>query len=87
MEKNLSSLKVERTTFEVDGIDEPCIMVGDGYAQVRISKCYHYIGNDSLYVREILDGEFNAEDEYKGDFDSLTDDEARRIARAFSVYI
>lgn len=87
MEKNQDSLKVERTTFEVDGINEPCIMVGEGFAQVRISKCYHYIGSDSIYVREILDGDFNAEDEYRDDFDSLTDDDARRIAREFSAYV
>lgn len=43
-------MKVERTTFECEGIHEPCIMVtsDSGYAQVRISKCYHYIGSDSL---------------------------------------
>ena len=87
MEKNQDSLKVERTTFEIDGFEEPCIMVGEGFAQVLISKCYHYIGSDSLYVREILGGDFNGEDEYIGDFDSLTDDDARRIARAFSAYV
>ena len=83
----MEELKVVRTTFECEGVQEPCIMVGEGYAQVRISKCYHYVGRDSLYVREILDGEFNAEDEFTGDFDTLTDDEARRIAREFSAYV
>ena len=82
-------MKVERTTFECEVIQEPCIMVtsDSGYAQVRISKCYHYIGSDSLYVREILDGEFNGEDEYIGDFDELTDEDAIRIAKEFSAYI
>lgn len=82
-------MKVERTTFECEGIDVPCIMVtsDSGYAQVRISKCYHLVGSDSLYVREILDGEFNGEDEYIGDFDELTDEDAIRIARKFSVYM
>ena len=58
-------MKVQRTTFYYEGIQEPCILVTSDseYAQVRISKCYHYIGSDSLYVREILDGEFNSEDE------------------------
>lgn len=83
----MEELKVVRTTFKIEGIDEPCIMVGEGFAQVRISKCHHFIGRDSLYVREILDGEFNAEDEFTGDFDTLTDDEARCIAREFSAYI
>ena len=83
----MEELKVVRTTFKVDGIDEPCIMVGEGYAQVRISKCYHLVGEDSLYVREILDGEFNGEDEFAGDFDELTDEDAIRIAKEFSAYI
>ena len=82
-------MKVERTTFECEGIQEPCIMVtsDSGYAQVRISKCYHYIGSDSLYVREILDGDFNGYDEYRGDFDDLTDEDAILIAKEFSAYI
>lgn len=82
-------MKVERTTFECEGIQEPCIIVTSysGYAQVRISKCYHYIGYDSLYVSEILDGEFNGGDEYRGDFDELTDEDAIRIAKEFSAYI
>lgn len=80
---------VERTTFECEGIQEPCIMVtsDSGYAQVRISKCYHYVGSDILYVREILDGEFNGEDVCRGDFDDLTDDDAILIAKEFSAYI
>lgn len=82
-------MKVERTTFECEGIQEPCIMVisDSGYTQVRISKCYHLVGSDSLCVREILDGEFNAEDELTGDFDELTDEDAIRIAKEFSAYI
>lgn len=82
-------MKIERTRFECDGIQEPCIMVtsDSGYAQVRISKCYHYVGSDSLYVREILDGEFNEEEEWRGDFGELTDEDAIRIAKEFSVYI
>ena len=82
-------MKVERTTFECEGIQEPYIIVtsDSGYAQVRISKCYHYIGYDSLYVSEILDGEFNGGDEYRGDFDELTDEDAIRIAKEFSAYI
>lgn len=82
-------MKVERTTFECEGIQEPCIMVSDdeGFAQVRISKCHHYIGSDSLYMREILDGEFNGEDEWTGDFDMLSDDDAVRLAKEYSAYL
>lgn len=83
----MKKLKVQRTTFHVEGIDEPCILVGEDDAQVRISKCYHIIGNNTLWVREILDGEFNSEEEFIGDYDSLTDDDARRIAKSYSVYV
>ena len=82
-------MKVQRTTFYCEGIQEPCILVTSDseYAQVRSSKCYHYIGADSLYVREILDGDLNSEDEWTGDFDELTDEDAIDIAKKFSAYI
>ena len=82
-------MKVQRTTFYCEGIQEPCILVTSDseYTQVRISKCYHYIGSDSLYVQEILDGDLNSEDEWTGDFDELTDEDAIDIAKKFSSYI
>lgn len=80
-------MEVIRTTFEVDGINEPCIEVSDGYTMVRISTCYHYLGKNTLYVREYLDGEYNSEDELKGDFESLTDKDVICIAKKFSAYI
>ena len=82
-------MKVERTTFDIMGIKEPCIMVSneDGSVKVRISTCYHFLGKNTLYVREILDGEFNAEDELVGDFKILTNKEAIRIAKRFSAYL
>ena len=82
-------MKVQRTTFYCEGIQEPCILVTSDseYVQVRISKCYHYIGSDSLYVQEILDGDLNSEDEWTGDFDELTDEDAIDIAKKFSAYI
>ena len=80
-------MEVKRTTFEVEGCQEPCIIVDNGFCQVRISKCYHLIGGNTLYVREILDGEYNGEDEITGDFDSLTEADAIRIAKANSAYI
>ena len=86
----MSQLTVKRTTFEPKGYagcDEPCIIVGNDDAYVRISKCYHYIGSDTLYVAEVLDGMVNSMDEINGDYDFLTDDDARDIARRHSVYI
>ena len=83
----MSDIKVKRTTYNVDGIQEPCIIVSNGCAEVRISKCYHLIGKNTLYMRESLDGEFNGFDEFVGDFDSLTDVEAIRLAKEFSAYL
>ena len=80
-------ITVERTTFRVDGIDEPCIIVTDGFTKVRISKCYHYIGEDSLYLYEYLDGEYNNSEEWEGDYDLLTDADAVRLAKKFCVYL
>ena len=79
-------IKVERTTFRVDGIDEPCIIVSNDFAKVRLSKCYHYIGADSLYLYEYLDGEYNSSEEWEGDYDLLTDADAVRLAKKFCVY-
>lgn len=80
-------MKVKKTTFMVDGVYEPCIEVTDGCTIVRISKCYHLIGNDTLFMREIIDGDFNNEEEWKGDFDSITEADAIRMAKEFSAYI
>lgn len=81
-------MKVTRTTFEIYGCKEPCIIVDNEYGtQVRISKMYHYIGDDALCLREYIDGEFNAEDEWNGDFDELTDSDALILAKKFSVYL
>lgn len=80
---------VKRTTFECDGIQEPCIIVmsNDEFVKVRISTCYHYFGRNSLFVTEFLDGEFNSEEVWRGDFDSITDDEAIEIAKKYSAYL
>lgn len=80
-------MKVVRTKYKVDDMDEPCIIVGDDFAKVRISKCYHLIGKDTLNMTEFLDGEFNGSDEFTGDFDTLSDEDAIRLAREFSAYI
>ena len=86
----MAQLKVKRTTFEpkgYEGYQEPCIIVGKDDAYVRISKCHHYIGRDTLYVAEVLDGMVNSMDEIVGDYDVLSDSDARNIARRHSVYL
>lgn len=80
-------LTVKKTTYTVEGIDEPCYEVSNGYAMVRIAPHYYYVGSDDLLVTEYLDGEWNDEDLWPGDFDTLTEKEAIRIAKSYSVYL
>lgn len=82
-------MKAEKTTFEVEGINEPCILVksDDDFVQVRISTSYHYYGPNQLFVAEYLDGDFNSMEEIMGDFKSLTLSEAKQIAKQHSAYL
>ena len=80
-------LTVKKTTYTVEGIDEPCYEVSNGYAMVRIAPLYNYVGSNDLLVIEYLDGEWNDEDIWSGDFDTLTEDKAVQIAKSYSVYL
>ena len=80
-------LTVKKTTYTVQGSVEPCFEVTNGYAMVRIAPYYHYRGSDELIITEYLDGEWNSEDEWTGDFDNLTEDGAIEIATRYSVYL
>lgn len=80
-------IKIEKTTYEVDGLKEPCYLVTNGYAVVRIAKCYHLIGRNTLTVTTFLEDEWNGEEEITGDFDELTFMEVRRIAKENCVYM
>ena len=78
---------VKKTTYEVEGCKEPCFEVTDGYTMVRIAKMYHYLGKNTLAITEYLDGDYNSSDEWNGDFDSLSEAYAKRIAQKYSAYI
>lgn len=80
-------IKVEKTTYMVDGCKEPCFEVSDGYTLVRIAKMYHYIGKNTLAVSEYLDGDYNSSEELDGNFDSLSEADAKRIAMKYSIYL
>ena len=80
-------IKSEKTTYLVEGVQEPCFEVTDGFAMVRIATCYHYLGSNTLYVSVYLDGKWNGSDEITGDFDSLTEKDAIRIAKENCVYL
>lgn len=80
-------ITVKKTTYEVEGIQEPCFEVSNGYAMVRIATCYHYLGSNTLYLTEYLDGEYNGSDEWDGDFEELSMYEARKLAKEFSAYL
>ena len=78
---------VKKTTYEVEGCNEPCFEVTDGFTMVRIAKMYHYLGKNTLAITEYLDGDYNSSDEWNGDFDSLTPAKAKKIAQAYSAYL
>lgn len=80
-------LQVKKTTYKVDGYKEPCFEVSNGFAMVRLAKCYHLIGGDTLLMTEYLDGNWNAQEEWMVDFDALTKADARELAKRFSVYL
>lgn len=80
-------LEVKKTTYEVDGCEEPCWEVTNGYTMVRIAPFYHYIGHDTIMLSEYLDGEFNSDEEWDYDFDELTRSDAIVLAKRFSVYL
>ena len=82
-----TKIEVKKTEYLVYGCNEPCYEVSNGFTMVRIAPCYHYIGLDSLMLSEFLDGELNSCEEWKGDFDSLTAEDAIRIAKEYSVYL
>lgn len=80
-------LTVKKTTYTVQGSVEPCFEVTNGYAMVRIAPYYHYRGSDELIITEYLDGEWNDEDVWSGNFNTLTEDKAIQIAKSYSVYL
>lgn len=81
-------IEVKKTTYVVGrcGCQEPCFEVSDGYTMVRIAKMYRHIGRNTLAISEYLDGEWNDSDEWEGDFDSLTESDAKALALRYSVY-
>lgn len=87
----MERIEIKRTTFLIQCSQEPCIIVrnksNNPKTYVRISNCYHFIGSNSLYIEEFIDGDLNASEEYKGNFANLTDLEAIKLAKDFSVYI
>ena len=80
-------ITVKKTTYEVEGCKEPCFEVTDGFTMVRIAKMYHYVGKDTIIIKEYVDGEFNSSEEWNGDFDSMTEAKAKQLAKKFSVYL
>lgn len=80
-------IDVKKTTFQVDGMKEKCFIVTDGYTKIRINKYYHFIGHDTLFITQWLNGKFHSSEEWDGDFDSLTKTDAINIAKRFSVYL
>ena len=80
-------ITAKKTTYLIEECNEPCWEVSNGYTMVRIAPCYHYIGDDIIVCTEYLDGDFNSQEEWERDFDSLDEREALEIAKRFSIYL
>lgn len=80
-------MEVKKTTYEIDGCEEPCFEVTSEDVKVRIAPFYHFIGKNTILVTEFLDGEWNSQEEINVDFDELTAAKAKEIARDMCVYL
>lgn len=80
-------ITAKKTTYKVDGCNEPCFEVTDGYTMVRIAKMYHLVGKNTIIITEYIDGEYNSSEEWTGDFDSMTKAKAIQVAKSYSAYI
>ena len=80
-------ITVKKTTYEVDGCEESCFEVSDGFTMVRIAKMYHVIGKDTIIIKEYVGGDYNSSEEWSGDFDSLTLEKAKQVAQSYSAYL
>lgn len=77
-----------RTNVFLDGCKVPAIIVdGLNGCFLRFTPCYHLVGNNTTYVTEFADGDFNHREELNIDFDNLTIREALRIAPRLSAYL
>ena len=89
-DENMNELKVTRTTYELAGVKRKCIIVSNGYTDVRIGKdCIHEVvfNQPCVFMVEYLKGERKREDVSFGNFDELTDEEAIAMAKKFSDYL
>lgn len=84
---NTKEITAKKTHYCVEGFDEPCFEVSNGFVTIRIAPYYHYIGANTLMVTEYIDGDYNSSEELRGDFQSLTEADAIRIAKEYSAYL
>lgn len=80
-------LEIKKTTYMVEGCEEPCWEVSNGYTMVRISKLYRLVGRPTILLTEYLGGDWNGNEEFEADFDGLDEFFAERMARQYSVYL
>ena len=85
--KTTNEITAAKTHYCVDGCEEPCFEVSNGFTMIRVAPYYHYIGANTLMITEYLDGDYNSSEELRGDFDSLTIKDAIMIAKQYSAYL
>lgn len=82
-------MKATKTTYTVNGCKELCFEIkSDNDAiMVRVAPYYHFVGKNTLYLTEYINGEFNNSEEMTGNFKSLTKTQAVNLAKEFCAYL
>lgn len=80
-------IEVKKTTYKVQGCEEKCWEITNGSIMVRIAKLYHLIGRDTIVLTEYDNGNYQNDEEWDIDFDTITKSDALRIAKQFSIYL
>lgn len=80
-------IEVKKTTYKVQGCKEKCWEITNGSIMVRIAKLYHLIGRDTIVLTEYNNGNYQNDEEWDIDFDTITKSDALRIAKQFSIYL
>lgn len=73
----LSELSARRGTYTTHGEKQPCIKVyldkSDKKTYFRFAPLYRCFGKTTVYVAEIVDGEWNSEEELGFEWDDFSD--------------
>lgn len=83
----MKNYEARKTTYEVDGCQEPCYEVNRGTVLVRIAPFYYYSGKKTIIITEYEDGIFESQEVWDIEWDELNLQSAVSIARQYSAYL